>query len=156
MSEHPHHHSSSLEDQIREREAHLLLRHEAVAARAHHLAGQFKHKVVQFKRKVTSPVVLLAAFGGGFILDRVIRMIPKRSRRVAPQAQGRMQQKPGFLTRLMEGVVLARSLLTAWPTSLIQRIISMWPSPAQSNFRSKQHYQPASAPVYPVDTDFYP
>jgi hypothetical protein len=149
MSEDPHHSGSSLEAQICEREAHLLLRHRAVAARANQVTEQFK-------RKVASPVVLLAAFGSGFVIERAIRLIPRRSRRAASQAQGAAQQKPGRLARLMEILILARSLLTAWPTSLTQRLISMRVTPPQAPFRRTPHYEPASAPVYPVDADFYP
>lgn len=149
MSEHRHHHSSSLEDQIREREAHVLLRQEAVAARAGHVVLQFKHKVA-------SPVVLLAAFSGGFIVDRIMRLIPRRGRSSDSQARSSSQRKPGIFARLMEVAVVIRSLLTAWPTSLIQGLLSMSSSSSQPHFRSAANSEPASAPVYPVDADFYP
>jgi len=117
----PHHaHHPSLDDQIQEIQARLSLRHRNVEVRTERVA-------YKLKKNITSPLALAGAFAGGFIIDRVLRLLPKRAPRALPSGA---QAKPGFIARIMEVFVLGRSLLTAWPAAAFRRFISLgnaWP-----------------------------
>lgn len=137
---HPSGHQS-LETQIQEAQAAIRLRHRVVGERMAHVA-------VRLKKRITSPLALIAAFGGGFLIDRILRLIPRRQRKPAPATDAR--SKPGLIARIMEFVVLGRTLLTTWPAALLRRVISL--GSAWSRIRPR----PEARSEYLSDRTIYP
>lgn len=130
---------TSLERQISEMERIVRARQRIVGERTAHVARRIR-------QKISSPIILLAALGSGVLIDRLIALISRRTGKSAPGSSSR----PGMFTRLMEIIVLARTLLATWPATVLQRIVSnmsSWPKVRQ----------PADKPSgYSSTPDFYP
>ncbi len=98
--------------QIQATEVRIRIRKRLIGYRTAHISRWAR-------RKMTSPPVLLAAVGVGFLLERLLRRVLSRNETAAPKPE--TKARIGLIARIAEILALGRSLMSSWPIGLLQR-----------------------------------